>query len=234
MANVQYADPFGSYVKGQQAGQEAAINEGMAARRFRAADLSPEVQAWYLPLKQREAAAATGQNELALNTGLTDYTGRLAALGAPGREAFYGNLRNQGVNISGDQNFANPQQAFAQIGEASQNVPYAFGIPNVVSSGKGAYGNTIRDITPTYGGQSNPAATAFNPFQEATGHLNLGGGITTDAAKPAAPTQPQPNPAGGVNSNYMIHPGNVPGYSSPQSQSGAGGLPTIPGDRMTQ
>jgi hypothetical protein len=231
VANVQYSDPFGSFVRGSQAGQEAAINEGMAARRFRAADLSPEVQAWYLPFKQREAAATTGQQELALNTGLTDYTGRLAALGAPGREAFYGALRNQGVNIS-DQNFQNPQQAYAQIGEATQNVPYAFGIPNVVSSGH--YG-TVRDITPTYGGQSSPAAsTPFDPWGASTGHLNLGGGISTDAPKPAAPASTQPNPAGGVNSQYMIHPGNVPGYTPPASQSGAGGLPTIPGDRMTQ
>jgi hypothetical protein len=233
MANVQYADPFGSYVKGAQAGQEATINEGMAARRFRAADLSPEVQAWYLPLKQREAAATTGQGELTLNNGLLDTTGKLAALGAPGRNAFYGVANNMlpGANLS-DANFANPQQAFSQIGEASGNVPYSFGIPNVTSSGH--YG-TVRDITPTYGGQNNPAAAAFDPWGASTGHLNLGGGITKDSTAPqTAPAPTQPNPAGGVNSQYMIHPGNVPGYSNPASQSGAGGLPTIPGDRMMQ
>lgn len=200
----------------------------MAARRFRAADLSPEVQAWYLPLKQRETAAATGQQELGLNTGITDYTGRLASLGASGRNAFYGSLNSQfpGMNLS-DNNFKNPDQAFQQIGEASQNVPYAFGIPNVVSSGKGPYGSTVRDITPTYGGQNNPAAAAFDPWGASTGHLNLGGGISTDAPKPAPAAQP--NPAGGVNSEYMIHPGNVPGYSA---QAGQGGQPVLPGDKM--
>lgn len=225
MANIQYADPFGSYVKGKQAGQEAVINEGMAARRFRAADLSPEVQAWYLPLKQRETAAATGQSELALNNGLLDTTGKLAALGAPGRNAFYGVANNiaPGANFS-DQNFRDPQQALSQIGEASGNVPYSFGIPNVTSAGH--YG-TVRDITPTYGGQNNPAAAAFDPWGASTGHLNLGGGISTDAPKPAPAAQP--NPAGGVNSEYMIHPGNVPGYSA---QAGQGGQPVLPGDKM--
>lgn len=232
MANIVYADPGSSYIKGQQAGQEAVINQGMAARRFRAADLSPEVQAWYLPFKQREQAALTGQQELTLNNGLLDTTGKLAALGAPGRNAFYGVANNvaPGANFS-DASFKDPQQAFSQIGEASGNVPYSFGIPNVVSSGH--YG-TVRDITPTYGGQANaPTANGYNAYN----NPNASPWATPPAppAQPHAPTQPnpvQPNPtggAGGVNSNYMIHPGNVPGYST---QAGQGGQPVLPGDKM--
>jgi hypothetical protein len=126
------------------------------------------------------------------------------------------------MNLS-DQSFTK-EGAYPQIGEASGNVPYAFGVPNVTESGQRG---TVRDITPTYGGQNNPAVASFNPWEASTGHLNLGGGISTDAPKPA-PTA-QPNSAGGVNSDYMIHPGNVPGYST---QAGQGGQPVLPGDKM--
>ena len=84
MANIQYADPFGSYVKGQQAGTEDTIRTGIAARQFRAMDLSPEVQRWYLPLKQQEAQNELEQRQLALHLGQQKNAANLTAYGAPG------------------------------------------------------------------------------------------------------------------------------------------------------
>ncbi len=84
MANIEYANPFGSYVKGAEAGTESAIRTGEAARNFRNNDLNYDFLKWYQPLRQREATAATQQQELALNEGVQKNAANLTAFGGPG------------------------------------------------------------------------------------------------------------------------------------------------------
>jgi hypothetical protein len=106
MANVQYANPFGAYVQGQEQGTENAIRTGTAARQFRASDLSPEVQRWYLPTLQREMEARTASGETGANSAQGQYLARLAASGDPHAVQLYQNFlratTGQNINITQD------------------------------------------------------------------------------------------------------------------------------------
>lgn len=71
MANVVYADPFGSYVRGQEAGQQQAIGLATAQRAFRDSDREAEFRKWYDPhmkeqllMQQQQAQLAADANNL--------------------------------------------------------------------------------------------------------------------------------------------------------------------------
>jgi hypothetical protein len=94
MANITYANPFGSYVEGQSRGLEDAVRAGTAARQFRDSDVNADFMKWYAPLRRQEATTEAGKSSLALNEGLLQNAARLTALGEGGRQNFNSTLQN--------------------------------------------------------------------------------------------------------------------------------------------
>jgi hypothetical protein len=80
MANIIYADPAGSYIKGQQLGTQNAIEQGMAARQMRAMDLDPRVAAWYLPFVRQQMLNNILPGEFSNAARVAQYTGNPAPI----------------------------------------------------------------------------------------------------------------------------------------------------------
>ncbi len=123
-------DPFGSYVRGEQAGQESTIREGQAARAFRAADLSPEVQKWYLPLVQREAQTRAATGELGLNEGLLRNAAQVSAFG-PGGTDYLGNTVKNIYGFEPDFNGTDPRTAYLRANLGAGNIQPTYADPSV-------------------------------------------------------------------------------------------------------
>jgi hypothetical protein len=210
MANIVYANPFGSYVEGQSRGLEDAIHAGNAARQFRDSDVNADFMKWYAPLRRQEATTEAGKSSLALNEGLLQNAARLTALGEGGRQNFNSTLQNiYGPNIQAEAN--DPVQFQRIAGESSGVTPY--GVYDPLFAGVGHYGYSKREILspqefeqqmelrhgpgwqngPAAGGQQAPA---FDSFGAATGHIPGFGA-------PSPNTQPSPTmpPQQGINLN---------------------------------
>lgn len=177
MANVTYANPFGSFVEGQSRGLEDAVRAGTAARQFRDSDVNADFMKWYAPLRREEATtslaknqAETGQAQLGLNQGLfKNYTG-VAGLGPGAEEPLLNHLRNvYGIDPSklryGDYN-----DFLRRSGGASGDYPFQFvADPYAIQAG----GAGSRRLLPAEigGVQGQQQPPAFDPFGAATGHI---------------------------------------------------------------
>lgn len=101
MANMVYANPFGSYVEGQQAGTRNAIDIGNAARNFRDSDLKYDFMKWYMPnVQQNQALAELSQQQNAAYYLALQNAGRTS--GITGNYAPVNNAINQmyGINAN--------------------------------------------------------------------------------------------------------------------------------------
>lgn len=207
MANVQYADPFGSYVRGASAGNEAAIRTAEAARSLRNQDLNYDFMKWYQPFRQREAAAATGEAELGLNRNIQQNAAGLTAFGGPGQAYLSDTLQHlyPGYNF-GNLDFRDPL-SLERAARTGTGLPPSFYDPSVASQGH--YGSTKithlspeeyeMDMSMRYGpnwrtsgapGGSNPGQGSYNAYGAATGSMFGVPPVQTEQAQPSGPTTP--------------------------------------------
>jgi hypothetical protein len=202
MANITYANPFGSYVEGQSRGLEDAVRAGTAARQFRDSDVNADFMKWYAPLRREEATtglarsqAETGQTQLALNQGLfKNYTG-VAGLGPGAEEPLLNHLRNvYGIDPS-KLRYEDYNDFLRRSGGASGDYPFQFvADPYAIQAG----GAGSRRLLPAEisGVQGQQHIPEFNAFNDATGHIPGFGA-------PSPNTQPSPTmpPQQGINLN---------------------------------
>src|SRR6476620_6927014 len=137
MANVVYANPFGSYVEGQTRGLEDAVRAGTAARQFRDSDVNADFMKWYAPLRRQEATTEAGKNTLALNEGLLQNAARATSFGEGGRRYLNSTLANvYGPEVQAEAR--DPIQFQRIAGEGTGATPY--GVYDPLFAGVGHYG----------------------------------------------------------------------------------------------
>jgi hypothetical protein len=238
MANIQYADPFGGYVRGQQEGTQNAIQTGMAARDFRDRDLNYDFMKWYVPHRQNEAIQAEQQRQLGLNEGLQQNAARLSAYGQPGFNYLSDTLNNMypGYNIgNGIAGSALAIQRAAAQG--SGLVPANTYDPMFATTGD-RYNQKVESLTPeqyaqtmslrfgpNWQQQQNQASSQgnqFNAYDRAT--QDLFGSNNTAASNNSQIRQPPVNNSGGVQA-YGIPNNPMPGLGG--SQGGGMQTPSI-------
>lgn len=158
MSNIVYADPFGSYIRGAEAGNQAALNTATTARQLQRADIENSFMKWYRPLREREAAASVGQSELGLNTGVLQNAARLTALGEPGQHYLGDVLEHQlpGYGFGG-QTYNSPEDLNRRAREASGQGP-SFYDPEF-----GLVGPHYAQKIFMYGGQGAPGTPGATP-----------------------------------------------------------------------
>lgn len=145
MANVVYADPFGSYVKGQQAGNETAIRTGMAARQFRAEDLNPAVQKWYLPMKQQEMENELQKSGIDVNSALGKQLAAGLISGAPEAQQQFNDFlqRTRGYTVDFSK-YSDPRQALIATNMSQGNIGAGLLYPNATFSGTNGTGLAVQ------------------------------------------------------------------------------------------
>jgi hypothetical protein len=150
MANIVNANPFGSYVQGQQQGTENAIRTGMAARDFRNNDLAYDYMKWYNAAPRREDAMldiATKQADLFPK--LSEQRANMAAAtGSPQLWQQEMDRENGSPLDWSNFNALPPQQQRRNMALYSGQEPAAFANPMVTNTGK--YG-TQRQALDEYG-----------------------------------------------------------------------------------
>lgn len=159
MANIVYADPFGAYVHGQQLGQQQAIQAGQAARQFRAEDLDPRVQAWYLPLIRAEQSNQALTSELGNAAKFGSYTGNFDPF-----NNYLGNFYGQSPSTF--QPMTPQQRMIGANIVADQYGPNSAAVTLPGITGIGRYG--------TYFGGGGPFVSPMDAARE-TGGLGQGG-----------------------------------------------------------
>lgn len=165
MANVVYADPFGSYVKGQEAGQQQAINLGEATRKFRDSDVNAEYLKWYLPHKQEEVRRKEESEKLAFNQAYFKNLALLASTGNPVavqhaveflKQAFPGTEIDE----------KDPMKVAQMLNTMSGSYPAAFNLDPSIYAAQG-YGKM-----PSIGGLTQPGAVQLgDPIQKRMNEL---------------------------------------------------------------
>ncbi|MGH7744027.1 MAG: hypothetical protein ACREQ5_04305 [Candidatus Dormibacteria bacterium] len=139
MANVVYADPFGSIAKGRQLGIANFKNIAETARDLQARDLNNEFAKWYLPEREAQTQNTIGQQlfQQAVKTAQTtgDYSSanRIAEM-------------YLGANTTHSPNTGLTPAQNKTYDFASGNLPYAFKYPDVVGTTYG--GGVYRQASP--------------------------------------------------------------------------------------
>lgn len=145
MSNIVYADPFGSYVKGQQEGTQNTIAVGEAARRFRSEDLNNEFMKWYMPHRQEQAQIEIQKQKLGVDIERGQMLANLAASGDPHAQLLLQQHLQQMTGQTFDWGGKTPQET-AWIGLQMMNaLPGASGFlnPNVTSAGPHGMGRYV-------------------------------------------------------------------------------------------
>lgn len=203
MANIVFADPFGSYIKGQQEGTQNAIATGKAAREFRSDDLQHEFLKWYMPHKQAEVEMKQQQEQLATNRANLQMLASMSMSGDPRAQKMFADFVAEatGGNVKLDFTKNTPEQSAWIMGLMSGQIPAALLNRDVFSaSGVQRYGFGLLGNTPNITGgpetaQEYPVFTAngdwMNGGATPQNFGNVQSGAATQYGTPAPTIQPR-------------------------------------------
>jgi hypothetical protein len=137
MANIVYANPFGSYVQGQQEGQKQAIDLATAQRTFRDSDLNAEFAKWYMPHRQKEVEQEEQQRQLATQTAHMQMIANFAMMGDAGAQKEFSDYVSQMTGGKVNLNFNNlkPAERIWATGVASGKINPVLGFKGILSAG---------------------------------------------------------------------------------------------------
>ena len=179
MANIVYANPFGSYVQGQQEGQKHAIDLATAQRSFRDSDVNAEYLKWYLPHKQDEVRRKEESEKLAFNQAYFKNLALLASTGNPIAVQHAVDFLKQafpGTEIDEK----DPMKVAQMLNTMSGSYPAAFNLDPKIYAAQG-YGKL-----PDFGSLTQPGAVPLgDPIQKRMNELYGPTGTgAPDAQKP--------------------------------------------------
>lgn len=201
MANMVYANPFGSMVEGAHAGLQDTLTAANAARDLRAKDNAYDFLKWYVqPAQKEQLNTETGLEKLKALAALSHYTGDYSLFNNAAAQYFGINPENLPKYAPGQQQRGVDYAAgLMPIPLANSDIQSAGGVQRF-SPGKAAAINQplspeyaaiqdtlVKYLTNSLNNPQQPAAALRNPYQIPT----IEEGFPTKPAAPATNAVPQ-------------------------------------------